>query len=144
MPHLVISLLALLGGELLFGPLVLVPSIVVATGIGYLASFERGRVPIIVGCLSVIFVPVALQLAGVIPSNYEFADGRISIVPMLTELPATPTMILLVASHAITLTVAFLFVARLRRAFVDAEHALRLQAWHLGQLVPEEARPAVP
>ncbi|MBX3156735.1 MAG: serine/threonine protein kinase [Deltaproteobacteria bacterium] len=143
-PHLVTSLFALLSGEVLFGPLVLVPTIVVATGVGYLASFQRGRVPIIVGCLAVIFVPVALQLAGVIPASYEFADGRISIVPMMTELPALPTMILLVASHAITLTVALLFVARLRRSYVEAESALRLQAWHLGQLVPEEARPAVP
>ncbi|MDB4953051.1 MAG: Serine/threonine protein kinase PrkC, regulator of stationary phase [Myxococcales bacterium] len=143
--HLITSLVALTSGEVLLGPFVLVPGIVIATGVGYLASFERGGVRVIVGALAVVLVPAILQLTGVIPPSYVFGNGRIEILPMMTELPATPTAVLLLVTHAVVIASSLAFVWRLRRAYGDAERALRLQTWQLSQLVPEDARPsAVP
>jgi hypothetical protein len=140
LPHLALSLIALASGELLFGPLILVPGITVATGIAYLASFDRRAPWVVGGTLAVVLVPAALQFAGVIAPSYELVDGKLVVLPMMTELPRAPTAILLLVTHAIVIGAAMYFAWQLRRAYTTAAKAVRLQAWQLSQLVPEKAR----
>ncbi len=140
LPHLAMSLLALLSGQLLFGPLILVPGITVATGIAYLASFDRRVGWVVGGMAAVVLVPAALQFAGVLAPSYALIDGKLMVLPMMTELPPVPTAVLLLVTHAIVIVAAMYFAWQLRRAFSTADRALRLQTWQLSQLVPEQAR----
>jgi hypothetical protein len=139
--HLVASLVALATGSFLFGPLILVPGIVVATGVAYLASFERRVQWIVAGMLAAVLVPTVLELAGAIPSSYAFEGGELRVRPMMTELPALPTAVLLVIAHAIIIASAAYFTWKLRRAYAAAERTARLQTWQLSQILPESARP---
>jgi len=140
-PHVVVSTLALGAGMSLFGPLVLLPSLVIITGVAYVATFDRGAIACAVPLVAVIFVPLALQVAGVLPPSYDFADGTLRILPGMTDLPPTPTLLLLVVAHLIVVAGSIVFVWQLRCTHRDLERRLALQAWQLAQLVPE-AQPA--
>ena len=139
-PHLAISLVALLAGQLLFGPLILVPGIAVGTGIAYLTSFDRRVGWVVGGMLAVVILPAALQFAGVLAPSYELVDGKLMVMPMMTELPPAPTITLLLVTHAIVIAASMYFAWQLRRAYSVADRARRLQTWQLSQLVPESAR----
>ena len=139
-PHLAMSIVALLAGQLLFGPLILVPGIAVGTGIAYLASFDRRAGWVVGGMLAVVVVPAALQFAGVIPPSYELVDGKLVVLPMMTELPPAATITLLLVTHAIVIVAGMYFAWQLRRAYSAAAKAQRLQSWQLSQLLPEQAR----
>jgi hypothetical protein len=140
LPHLALSLLALASGQLLFGPLILVPGITVATGIAYLASFDRRMPWVVAGMLGVVLVPAALQFAGVLAPSYDLVNGTLVVLPMMTELPPIPTATLLLVTHAIVIGASMYFAWQLRKAYTAAAKAVRLQAWQLSQLVPETAR----
>jgi hypothetical protein len=134
---------ALVCGIVLLGPFVLVPAIAIITGVGYMATFgDRARA--VIGCmLAVVLVPALLQAVGAVPPSYAFEDGAIVILPRVTALPATATQVLLLLTHAVIIGGSLVFVWRLRRNHLEAERRLRVQAWTLSQLVPDEA-PAPP
>lgn len=135
--HVMVSTIALGAGMSLFGPLVLLPSLVIITGVAYVATFDRRALACIVPLVGVIFVPLGLQVAGVLPPSYDFADGTLRILPGMTDLPPTPTLLLLVVSHLIVVAGSIVFVWRLRRTQSDLERRLAFHAWQLSQLVPE-------
>jgi len=139
--HVVVSTLAFAFGLSLFGPLVLLPSLVIITGVAYVATFDRGAIACVIPLVAVIFVPLALQLLGVLPPSYDFADGTLRILPGMTDLPPTPTLLLLAVANAIVVAGSIIFVWRLRGTHRDAERRLALQAWQLSQLVPEAPSP---
>ena len=141
--HVLLSSFALSLGMSLFGPLLLLPSLVVITGVAYVATFDRTAIACILPLAAVIFVPLALQLAGVLPPSYDFADGTLRILPGMAELPPTPTLLLLVVAHLIVIVGSIAFVWRLRCAHRDVERRLALHAWQLAQLVPD-AQPLPP
>jgi eukaryotic-like serine/threonine-protein kinase len=134
--HVVVSTIAFAAGMSLFGPLVLLPSLVIITGVAYVATFDRTAIACVVPFVAVIFVPLGLQLAGVLPPSYDFADGTLRILPGMTDLPPTPTLLLLVVSHLIVVAGSIFFVWRLRITHRELERRLALQAWQLSQLVP--------
>ncbi|MCE9578473.1 MAG: protein kinase [Deltaproteobacteria bacterium] len=138
--HVIVSTISLATGVTLFGPFVLLPSIVIATGVGYIAVFEHRVRGMFAMALTVVMVPIALQLAGVVPPWYEFDGGAIRIMPWMTEFPRTPTLVLLIGAHAIAIVASLWFVGRIRQQGLDAERRLRAQAWQLAQIVPEDAR----
>jgi eukaryotic-like serine/threonine-protein kinase len=141
-PHVVMSTIALSLGVTLFGPLVLLPCLVMITGVAYVATFDRSAIFCLIPALGVIFAPFVLQLAGVVSPSYDFAGGAIRILPGMTELPPTPTILLLIVTHAIAVAGSIVFVWRLRCSHRDVERRLALHAWQLAQLVPAEAQPA--
>jgi hypothetical protein len=135
--HVVVSTIALGAGMSLFGPLLLLPSLVIITGVAYVATFDRSALACVAPLAAVIFVPLALQLAGVLPPSYDFVDGTLRVLPGMTDLPPTPTLLLLVVAHLIVVTGSIVFVWRLRCTHRDVERRLALHAWQLAQLVPE-------
>lgn len=134
--HVVVSVIAFAAGMSLFGPLVLLPSLVIITGVAYVATFDRSAIACVVPLVAVIFVPLALQLAGVLPPSYDFAGGTLRILPGLTDLPPIPTLLLLVVSHLIVVAGSIIFVWRLRCTHREVERRLAFHAWQLAQLVP--------
>jgi serine/threonine-protein kinase len=136
--HLALSTFTVATVSVLFGPYVLVPMLALGLCVSYTASIGhmRGLVPV-ASCLAVI-VPAALQWLGVLPPSYRFeADGWI-VLPTVFHISARPTQAFLLAAIVGTVVPACIFVARLRRAYLDAERKLQLQAWQLRQIVPRD------
>jgi serine/threonine protein kinase len=140
LPHLVASTLALASGALLFGPLVLVPAIVLGTGVGYIASVDHRHWLVTTAGVVVIVVPTLLQALGVLPPSYDFEGGTIRILPHMASFPPAATLAFLLVTHVVILVTCQIYIARLRREYLEAQARLRLQAWQLGQIVPEDAR----
>jgi serine/threonine-protein kinase len=140
--HVVVSTIAFALGMSLFGPLLLLPSLVIITGVVYVATFDRAAIVCAIPLAGVIFVPFGLQLAGVLPPAYDFADGTLRVLPGMADLAPTPTLLLLVVAHLIVVVGSIGFVWQLRCTHRDVERRLALHAWQLAQLVPEAQPPA--
>jgi len=119
----------------LYGPLILVPTIIVAITIVIQAHPHAPirRAVWAMGAIAMI-LPVLLELAGVIPSSYLFANNQIVIVPQMHDLPRIGSIVLLLGAGMGSLIVPSLFVARLRQALTEAQLRLHLQAWHFKRL----------
>ena len=136
--HVVATTAALVTGVFLFGPLVLLPAIVISTGVGYIATFGRRTVYYIVPGIAVVLVPLALQLAGVIAPSYALTDGEIRVLPMMLSFPPAATMAFLAVTHTVIIAGTLLYVWRLRCNYLDSERRLRGHAWLLAQMLPDE------
>ncbi|MGN6110517.1 MAG: protein kinase domain-containing protein [Kofleriaceae bacterium] len=141
--HVLASSAAMLCGVGLFGSLVLIPMLVFVTAVAYISTVGRSAIWYVVPAVGVIVGPLILQLAGVLPPSYELTDGTIRILPLMAELPELPSLVLLIATHVMLVVTGVVFVWRTRCAHLATERQLALQAWHLGQLVPPDARPAL-
>ena len=141
--HLAVGNITVAAVSVMFGPFVLVPMLALGSSVAYISSMgdRRGLVPL-VACLAVL-VPTALGWLGVIPNPYRFENGVWVIEPSVFFISPWATQLFLVAAILGTIIPACIFVARLRRAYAAAEEQLQLQAWHLQQIVPEEARQQV-
>ena len=130
----------------LFGPLMLLPAI---AGVNTLALVltvvhKRGRQLAILSGNLAILLPLLLQVLGVFPSSYVFANGTMTIMPMALEFPRVPTLVFLVVGSMALITTASVYVARVKDALTAAQRRLVLQSWHLRQLVPKDAHSAMP
>jgi hypothetical protein len=135
--HLALSTFTVATVSVLFGPYILVPMLAVAMCVSYTASVghARGLVPL-ASCLAVI-APAVLGWLGLAPQSYSFADGRWTVLPVVFEISPVATQVFLIVASIGTIAPACVFVARLRRAYLDAQRRLQLQAWQLQQIVPE-------
>ena len=135
---LALRALVMLALTRMFGPLVMVPALATAFGVAMQVHPKRfmRRAAAWVACLAV-GVPVLLEWAGVLPSSYAFADGRMAIVPQMHELPAVPTSLLLLVASIATIVTASAFVGRVRRSLSEAHLRLQLTAWHFERMLPD-------
>jgi hypothetical protein len=90
----------------------------------------------VASCLAVI-VPALLGWAGVIPSGYRFEEGQWIVLPTVFHIDPVATQVFLLVAIVGTVAPACMFVARLRKAYAEAERRLQLQAWQLRQIVPD-------
>jgi serine/threonine-protein kinase len=132
----------------LLGPFVLVPSLALVNNLFMVmhADGERTRrLVLVLGAVPVV-APFALELIGVVSPAYSFSAAGVTLLPRLTELPPTPTLILLFVTSVMLSLVPSLYLMPIRRQLASAEERLQVQAWHLEQLAPatEPAGEAVP
>jgi serine/threonine-protein kinase len=122
-------------------PLVLVPSAVAINATGY-AVFLRGRYRALVALASCasFMVPLALELAGVISPTFVFEGGRLVILPMALDLPATPSLVLFAVSSVMAVFLGAVIMGHVRDRLADAESRVFMYAWHLREMVPAEVR----
>jgi uncharacterized membrane protein YhaH (DUF805 family) len=80
-------------------------------------------------------LPLALEIAGVIPSTWTIGDGSITETSLALRLSGSSTIVLLVASTAATISIAALVGRRLAEARRTAQQKVEIQAWHLSKLV---------
>lgn len=129
----------------LFGPFVLVPGMMVACmlpiAVSSRADHGKRTFLLVVGAVGLV-APFALQLLGVLPPSYLFANGVITIKPWAVDFPGESVGLLLVAEALAVLIVPMLVIGRSIDALVAAERRLFAQAWTLRQLMPDEARGA--
>jgi eukaryotic-like serine/threonine-protein kinase len=129
----------------LFGPFVLVPSIMVACMLPIAVSTRADRskrsLLLVFGAVGLV-VPFALQFLGVLPASYAFSGGVITIQPWAVNFPGSSVALLLLAEALAVLIVPMLVIGRSIDALVSAERRVFAQAWTLRQLMPDEARGA--
>jgi serine/threonine-protein kinase len=123
-----------------FGPLMMIPAVAVSNTVSFMLSPRRGRhlLHAAIGCL-VVAAPLGLEALGVLEPSYRFVGGMLQVVPHMNDMPPTLTLLVLTISALSSIAVPAVFVAHSRRALDDAERKLRVQAWHLRKLVPDEA-----
>lgn len=137
---LVLSTLALVTLSRVFGPFVLIPGLAMANAISF--SLEsRGSLRALYVAISAlgVAVPAGLELLGVLEPSYAFVEGHLRVLPHLTDLPETQSLILLWSASLAAIVVPSIAVSRTRDALRDAERRLAVVAWQLGKLVPHGA-----
>jgi serine/threonine-protein kinase len=137
----VASSLAIAGTTGMFGAMFYLPTIAAANGLSFLSSGRRSlRVAVIAGSCLTMLLPFALELAGVLPPAYAFSGGAMTVLPRIASLPRLPTLVTLATGNLMFILVPGVFMGRARHALQLAEERLRLQAWQLRHLVPDEAQ----
>jgi len=123
----------------LYGPLILVPSMVITNTISFVLHLDgRARLLAIVsGCLAVL-LPVVLPLVTPMPSAYLPSGDGILVRPLWLALPPIGTAIFVTLGTLIAVVNGSLAVGRVRDSLTLAERRLQMQRWQLQQLLPEE------
>ena len=89
-------------------------------------------------------MPIGLELAGIIPRSYTFEGGTMVILPQGVSLPEVPTLLTLIVANVFLIVAPSLILGRVQLALREAEMRSAMQAWHLRQLLPDEAKSATP
>ena len=119
----------------LFGPLILMPSLLATSAVVYQAHPDRGlRRMGLVGSVCAIVLPVLLELSGVLPASYAFEHGTLVVLPQLTELPRVATLVFLGLTNVAIAVVPSLYVAQLRNELAETQRREQLQGWNFRRL----------
>jgi serine/threonine-protein kinase len=122
-----------------FGPFVMVPGTAALTVSSFLVNLRANpavrRATPLLGLASV-FVPMLLQLLGVIPPSYVFEGGSIRIVSNLVEFRPLPAFLLLALGSGLTVVATVFAVGRAVDSLVASERRNFAQAWRLRQILP--------
>ena len=129
--------------SLLMGWAVILPGMAATHVLGYLlyGERERWRHAVALGALSII-LPFALQIAGVMPASYEFTDGKLMVLPRITNFPPAGTLAFLLLASVGLIVAPAIIASRVRASLARAEERLFMQSWMLKHLVPDQARSA--
>jgi serine/threonine protein kinase len=127
----------------LMGWAILVPGIAAVHTLGYVVYGERRfQTPaLVLGVLTVV-VPFLLQTFGVLPSPYVFDNGKLTVIPLMTEFPELRTEVYLLLASIAVIVAPTLVLSRVRATLNAAEEKAFLHTWNLQRLVPGEARQA--
>ncbi|WP_170319493.1 serine/threonine-protein kinase [Polyangium spumosum] len=128
-----------------FGPLFFVPMLVSIFTFSFSMTHSgRFRAAIIAtGCIGLL-VPLGLELLGLIARSYTFQDGTMVVLPQGVSLPEVPTLVALTLGNVFLIVAPSLILGRVQLALREAEMRSAMQAWHLRQLLPDEAKSATP
>lgn len=128
-----------------FGPLLFTPMLLTAFTFAFSMTYSgRFRAAVIATSVTALLGSVAVDLAGLVPSSYAFHDGALTILPRAVTLPAVPTLVALVVGSTFMLVVPGLVMGRIMTTLRAAEERSFVQAWHMRQLLPAEARARQP
>jgi hypothetical protein len=128
-------MLASVGVARLYGPLVLMPTLVIAYAIVLQAHPARTfRRTGLVFAIVTILTPLVLELVGVFPTRYAFGDGHWSILPDAIAMPRLGTYVMLTAANIGTVIVPCMFISRLRAELSDIQQNQLVTAWHFRRL----------
>src|SRR5262249_23022958 len=123
------------------GPFIIAPTLAMTTLMGYAVHVSFGRMPVVASILAAsVAVPWALEAAGVLPATYRFTGGELVLSSDIVRFSAAPVQL----AFAILLVTLIAVVAVLARAIAhrhrEVTRQLEVQAWHLRQILPAEAR----
>jgi eukaryotic-like serine/threonine-protein kinase len=128
----------------LFGPFLLVPAVAATNTMFFAMVAEpRHRPWLVAAGILAIALPVAAEGFGLLPPAYLFQHGEIHVMPRGASFPEIPTSVSLFIISVAVVILPALIVSQMRDALTAAERRLVLQAWHLGQMLPAAARPAL-
>lgn len=134
------AMISLVGA--VFGPLVLVPTLLAVNTMGHVSTWYRGRTyQAFLVAAAAILIPWLLQQVGVVPDTLVVSEAGLTIAPWAVDVaqPAAEAVLLLAS---IAILAGAVLVASMLRANLD--RVIRrghLQAWQLRQMLPEGAAP---
>ncbi|MEZ4394204.1 MAG: serine/threonine-protein kinase [Polyangiales bacterium] len=135
------STLAVVNLSSFFGPLVLVPPVLVANTAAFALTPSRVRTSALVTVAVVSFVGLVLApYLGLIPASYAFDAGVIRVLPRTVAFHPLFTPMVLFTVHAAVLVIAAQLFMRLGRSLRASIESTSLLTWQLQQIVPEAAR----
>ena len=135
---MVTGTLALSSMTRLFGPYMLLPTILMGQAVAFSLSPHR-RERLVAAAMSALGVlgPVVMEWWGWMPRQTVFTQDAITVLPGITGLdPMLSPLVLAVASLALIITPVIL-IGRAREAWNAAERNNAIRAWHLRQLVAD-------
>ncbi|MDC0743324.1 serine/threonine-protein kinase [Polyangium mundeleinium] len=128
-----------------FGPLFFVPMLLSIFTFSFSMTHSgRFRAAILATGSLGLLVPLGLELLGIIPRSYMFQNGTMVILPQGVSLPEVPTLVALTLGSVFLIVAPSVVMGRVQLALREAEVRSAMQAWHLRQLLPDEARSATP
>ncbi|NVB79241.1 MAG: protein kinase [Kofleriaceae bacterium] len=126
---------AAMGLSRMFGPLILMPTIIASFAIVSQAHPDRViRAFCLVGAASSIILPTLLELAGLLPRSVTFSTDGLRVLPQMTELPETATLLFVIVANACVAVVPALFIGRLRGDLTRSQERQILHTWHFRRL----------
>ena len=127
-----------------FGPLIFTPGLIAVATVAYCMSHDaRYRFTVMLTGCAGFLAPVLLELSSVLPRSYAFDAAGMRVLPGAARFPEIPTLFSLTVAGLFMIVAAGLLMGRLQRGLRAAELRSHLHAWHLRQLLPEEARAPV-
>jgi len=132
---------ALAVSSVVFGPLLIVPTLVVMSTMGtILVSHRNRRGLLLVANGLALLVPTALAWLGYLPVTHVVdGDRTLRIAFGAFAITRDGIFWILAASHFFLFAIGAKFAAQYRDALTAAETKSAVQAWQLKQLVPDEA-----
>lgn len=141
---MVLSNVAFAATATFYGPLILLPPVVVANTTGFAIHLDGAQrwLAMFVGA-AVIVIPTLLEATGVIAPSYTFRGGDTMVLHAgALELHTLPTSVFLALVAIGAVLTSSLTVGGVRNQLRAAEERLYLYTWHLREIVPEAARPS--
>jgi hypothetical protein len=136
----VLSLVCVSSMSAYFGPFLLVPAVAATSALVFSTTNDRSLRGFIIAIASLtVLVPLGLEHAGLVPSSMRFTPDGILLLPRVLWLPPMWSEVFLVVSSVAVIVTSGLALAPFRQELDDAQRRIRLLAWHLRQLVPEDA-----
>jgi serine/threonine-protein kinase len=134
------SALAVASTWSIFGAFVLVPPLAAFNTLTYMLTRDRRRriTALLVGIVTVA-APAIAEMAGVLPRSTVFTGEQMVVTSHMLHLPPTGSYVVLLLLSAALVIVVGALTARLRDTLSQYEDWMRVHAWHLRQLVPENS-----
>ncbi|MBS2019573.1 MAG: serine/threonine protein kinase [Deltaproteobacteria bacterium] len=124
-----------------YGPYLLVPVFLTMHGVLFAqASSRKVRLSVVIATSLAWTLSVFGELNGVFPKVVQYVDGNMLMRSPVLVFPQAQTTFYLYAATLAAIVGPGLVVSALRAAAQKNEDAMRVQAWQLRRLVPEETK----
>ncbi len=132
-----ISLLSMMSSSLLASPFIMIPSLgaLIAAALGLLAG-RRWLAGTSLVAATVIAIPLALELLGVLPRSFEMTSAGLLIRPRLVEFPPTLTIVYLLLKEVAVIGAVGAMMGRFQAVLAKTKQEVAVHAWQLEQLLP--------
>ncbi|HEY3806737.1 MAG TPA: serine/threonine-protein kinase [Kofleriaceae bacterium] len=144
-PALVVNLAGVLVFSRILGPFIITP---VAT-LGILMSFAASprllarRWVIAAWTLCAVALPIACELAGLLPRTWWITEGAVVSTSQILHLHGMHDAIALVIANGVWIAIVASYALNTNIRRRDLQRALHIQRWHLQQTIPDpNVRPA--
>lgn len=125
-----------------YGPYLLVPVLLTMHGVLFAqASSRRVRLTVVIATSLAWTLSVFGELNGLFPKVVRYVDGNMVMTSPVLGFPQGQTTFYLYAATLAAIVGPGLVVSALRGAGKKNEDAMRIQAWQLRRLVPEDTPP---
>ena len=143
-----IRMTLLLGSTLLFtlmsgvfGPFLVVPAVAAMNTVLFSALAPKSERSLIIAVGLVPFLlPLMLELCGLVPASFEFAEGAITLMPRVLSFTPGSTFVFLAITSVFSVVLPTLLSGRLRDALQAAERRTLVQKWQFQQMTPAGRR----
>ena len=124
--------------SVLFGPFILVPSLVATNSVFFVLHSRPGqRSVIIVAGVLAVMVPFGAEWVGLVPPSYVFEGGHLSVMPRVMAMDETKTTAILAILHVMLAIAPTVIALRMRDELLVTQRKLSLTSWRLGQLATD-------